>query len=830
MTVNTEEDETKSEGGNENSSSSSKLPSSVEPHAIASSDTREDSPRSRKSRHDNDSRKSSTSSGSQDELSNSVVPLEFSSPVVSAIDTPEIDTLSAAGTTDTPVDATTLTHSVKPNSDSITQKISPKCDVSNEARIISDAVLASENPVSNSPATQDAGGKSDTIAVPIANSLSLNNHPKPEDVVRNRSSNSTPAALSAETDGLEDTMKPKRIFQRPPEGEYVTAGEEEMDETPAPPDQVLPLDGGWGWMVVLGSFMIHVFADGFTYTLGIFYVYLLSYYSATKASAAWIVSILVGVTMGSGPISGALVNKFGCRVVTIMGAVLASIMLFVSIFATNIYTLYFTIGIGAGLGFGLIYLPAIVCVTQYFEKKRSFATGIAVCGSGLGTFVFSPLVEYLIVTYNWKGALVIISGLMLNCIVFGAFFRPLEDNYPRRRPVPAPSAPDATSRPLLPKLQVSQTLEALPESPSNVSLAQKILGFRRRNSKLLRPFSVPNDEADMMRIKSHGCLNPTIQSLRQSEALRMTVSQPLFAEVEAGDRIPDRSAASRPLSAQSHILDRKDIFYRGSLYNIPEYKQDPQCYRESVVRHHDVECVVQKQQRKACGCVPCSEEACSALSDLTDLGLLADPVFLLFAASNFLTSIGFYAPYIFIVDRALEIGIVAEKTATLLAVVGISNTVSRVVLGYVADRPWVNRLYVYNSALTICGLATCLSIWMNSFGGQCFYAVMFGGTSGAYVGLTSVVLVDLLGMEKLTNAFGLVLMFQGIAAVVGPPMCGSLFDLSQNYNNTFLLAGAMIAASGVMLFFTPCVQRFKQRRQRAPADHDCTCDLPAHSV
>ena len=38
----------------------------------------------------------------------------------------------------------------------------------------------------------------------------------------------------------------------------------------------------------------------------------------------------------------------------------------------------------AGGGLGLIYLPAIVSVTCYFEKKRSFATGIAVCGSGIG--------------------------------------------------------------------------------------------------------------------------------------------------------------------------------------------------------------------------------------------------------------------------------------------------------------------------------------------------------------------------------------------------------------------------------------------------------------
>ena len=61
--------------------------------------------------------------------------------------------------------------------------------------------------------------------------------------------------------------------------------------------------------------------------------------------------------------------------------------------ANSIIILYFTVGVLTGLGFGLIYLPAIVSVSIYFEKKRAFATGIAVCGSGLGTFLFAPLTK-----------------------------------------------------------------------------------------------------------------------------------------------------------------------------------------------------------------------------------------------------------------------------------------------------------------------------------------------------------------------------------------------------------------------------------------------------
>lgn len=103
----------------------------------------------------------------------------------------------------------------------------------------------------------------------------------------------------------------------------------------------------------------------------------------------------------------------------------------VSVFAQNVATLIVTIGFGTGLGLGLIYLPAIVSVTQYFEAKRSLATGIAVCGSGFGTVVFAPVVDMLINNYGWRGTMLIFGGIVLNCIIFGAMFRPLEAPRPK---------------------------------------------------------------------------------------------------------------------------------------------------------------------------------------------------------------------------------------------------------------------------------------------------------------------------------------------------------------------------------------------------------------
>lgn len=188
-------------------------------------------------------------------------------------------------------------------------------------------------------------------------------------------------------------------------------------------------DGGFGWWVVFASFMIHVIADGVTYTFGIFYFELIRYFASGKGLTAWVPSIMTGMTFAVGPIASGLTNKFGCRAITAAGAVLAAFGLAISIYAPSVVVLLFTIGVCTGAGFGLIYLPAIVSVTCYFDRKRAFATGIAVCGSGVGAAIFAPFTDMLIKALGWKGSMVIIAALVLTCSIFGILFRPLEIEY-----------------------------------------------------------------------------------------------------------------------------------------------------------------------------------------------------------------------------------------------------------------------------------------------------------------------------------------------------------------------------------------------------------------
>ena len=77
-------------------------------------------------------------------------------------------------------------------------------------------------------------------------------------------------------------------------------------------------------------------------------------------------------------------------------------------------------------------------------------------------------------------------------------------------------------------------------------------------------------------------------------------------------------------------------------------------------------------------------------------------------------------------------------------------------------------------------------------------------------------LADLLGADKFTNAFGLLLLFQGVATFIGPPVVGAIFDQSGSYNGGFILMGGMISLSGLMLYPIPCIQN--RLRQKPPCD------------
>lgn len=121
-----------------------------------------------------------------------------------------------------------------------------------------------------------------------------------------------------------------------------------------------------------------------------------------------------------------LSNRFSCRFVTMLGAVICTIGIFVSAFVPNLYYLYFTYGILGGVGRSFAYTPGLIIVGVYFNKRRGIAVGLATSGVGLGCFLFPPVIELMFDYYGFTGTFIILSAVIANFFVCGALFRPLE--------------------------------------------------------------------------------------------------------------------------------------------------------------------------------------------------------------------------------------------------------------------------------------------------------------------------------------------------------------------------------------------------------------------
>ena len=61
-----------------------------------------------------------------------------------------------------------------------------------------------------------------------------------------------------------------------------------------------PPDGGWGWVIVLSSFMNHFILDGICYAFGAFMLEYADYFQSSAAATSALMSTLIGCYMLSG--------------------------------------------------------------------------------------------------------------------------------------------------------------------------------------------------------------------------------------------------------------------------------------------------------------------------------------------------------------------------------------------------------------------------------------------------------------------------------------------------------------------------------------------------
>lgn len=100
------------------------------------------------------------------------------------------------------------------------------------------------------------------------------------------------------------------------------------------------------------------------------------------------------------------------------------------------------------------------------------------------------------------------------------------------------------------------------------------------------------------------------------------------------------------------------------------------------------------------------------------------------------------------------------------------NLCLQIVLGWAGDQPRLNAGMIYALCMAVCGMMTAIMPLLASYTGLCIVTGGFGLSIAANYSMASIILVELITLERFTNAYGLLLLVQGLANLVGPPLAG----------------------------------------------------------
>lgn len=349
----------------------------------------------------------------------------------------------------------------------------------------------------------------------------------------------------------------------------------------------------------------------------------------------------------------------------------------------------------------------------YFHTRRPFATCLAVCGAGVGTFVYAPFGEYLLNTFGWKGALLIESAIILNGAVFGALLRPLEPA--KTQKLSENSEEDVKA---LVKESVSNGKSAHSNGGSKANghgVNYGVNGNGKAGNKIKiivsgedspPPYTsisngtdggkknvlFTNKDANRLNIVKSADSAGSRKSLSAGD-IRVAVKQggkrktsskpdiaPTSADKEGGETQGRRRSRTSSISSNdkySRPLYRKDIFLSGSILHVPEFRSTPNvsAYINEVTVVPGGGMIAEEYEDDVEGGMGGKmsfrrrmKTATDAIKMMLNLGLFADPIFIVACAANVLAMFALFLPFIFIVQLAESKGV--SEGSILLSVIG----------------------------------------------------------------------------------------------------------------------------------------------------------------
>lgn len=518
----------------------------------------------------------------------------------------------------------------------------------------------------------------------------------------------------------------------------------------------VPLDGGYGWIIVFGAVFVQFWVTGLMKSYGVLYVEVMETFKDSSASvASWIPAILSCLCLALAPVTSMLCQKYSCRAVVFVGGLFCALGLTISYFATSLIHLFFTFGVLTGIGGGLSTTPGIILVSQYFDKHRALANGICVSGTAAGSFVFPLLIKILVDNFGFHGTILLLGGCMLHVCVSATLYRPLENNYaPEDLKIPEKEEKVEYTKELESAKQQKLDLIFANDSTAKHNLLNELF---HQNSVVTVELTDSDEEKDVM---GEGLQMKPISKIRSSSILH---------SVE--DLSTDSTCVYKARSSLRSLKSSITVVY-------PERTSIPQ---NEAQLPEEKKTLMQR------------------ITQYIDLSLLKNPQFIMMCFSVSLMSTG--SPYMlyYLPAYVHAAGYTKSEAGYLVAISAALDLCGRLGLGWLSDLKLFDRRKGYIGSVVGAGVAVLAIPMAHSFYVLACSVGMYGLCLGCWFLLVPVLLADQYGTDKISSTYGLVRMFQSVGAISIPPLAGYLRDVTGSYSVCFLCMGTCMVMGGLPL-------------------------------
>lgn len=613
---------------------------------------------------------------------------------------------------------------------------------------------------------------------------------------------------------------------------------EEVSETEIAAEISIPKEGSWGWVVVVASFVNLFILDGTFFTFGALYKDIAQDLQTEESLVALINSVSVALYFFTGPIVSALINRYGFRFCAMIGSIIVSFSYFFSYFAETYVILLILYGVLPGLGGCFIYMSSQLVVGFYFERLRALAMALTGLGQSCGVMIMSNVNNYLCQLAGWRTTTLFHSGFFGLVYFIAMIYRPLvsltvSPIEEQARPVtylPSLStmslaSPSRRSQRLSssPALNRPNTAERVFKAVSNVNFPtvadlveeieeedeaedDKKIAIKSDKESEERDYVSPGPSSKAPQRSS------SVKSLKSNKYQRRISIKPSqmalkdTAEEQKSKKLKwwQKCCRWEKHAEESRPMYRDDAFYNGALERLPAYQKSLMStkrektgleYRMAVSRT-----VTPDDLKERKGIFTTAMRR--TLATMLNTALLRRCSFLFVCTAGFLVHVGLLIPYVFLPDRNRRGGIEQKHCNLFVSVIGFSNTIGRLIAGILACR--LNPTRVYSAGCLIAGTSSIVSNFSYNLYFQYLCCVLFGLGTAHISTLRSLVIVYLYGLDNLTNATGMLLMFQGLGFLLSTPLA-SVLKSNFGYLISFCVSGSFMVIGGILVFLVKSI-------------------------